>query len=207
MLKKCFGALLAFSCSLPAHAADVWNATDDLCEKSDSPTVDAEFAELQRVWGKDLEILAAPHQGKRGRYFLAIGHARGGKKVSFLTTESEAMCREAAGQPAIKTASPASLDRPVKGFGNDPGWQWKDADMRRHARNWKSINLAAPGDCTSLDEGSVKAYERGFNGQVAHIRIDGKPTVMMVRDNVHVYLMPVTPEECRQYARRFGDRP
>jgi hypothetical protein len=204
---KCLSALIILSCVLPAHAMEVWNATDNLCERADSPTVDAEFANLQRAWGKELEVLAAPHQGKHGRYFLAIGHARGGKKVSFLTTESEAMCREAAGQPAPKATSPAAPDRQVRGFGNDPGWQWKDVDMRRYATSWRSINFAATSDCTSIDENSVKAYERGFNGQVAHIRIDNKPTVLMVRDNVHVYLMPVTANECRQYAVRFGGKP
>jgi hypothetical protein len=138
---------------------------------------------------------------------LAIGHAPGGRKISFLTTESEAICREAAGQPAPKDTAATSPDRQVRGFGNDPGWQWKDADMHRYATSWKSVNLAAAEDCTAINEDSARAYERVFNGQVAHIRIDGKPTVMMVRDNIHIYLMPVTPGECRQYAARFNSRP
>jgi hypothetical protein len=182
-------------------------ATNDHCENSDSATVDAEFAALQRAWGKDLEVLAAPHSGQRGRFFLAIGHARGGMKVSFLTTESEAMCREAAGQPAPTTKTFRPPDRLVKGFGNDPGWQRKDPGMRRHATSWKAINLAAPVDCTSITEEAAKDYERGFKGQVAHIQVDGRPTVLMLRDQVHVYLMPVTGPECRNYAARFADKP
>jgi hypothetical protein len=61
MFKKCLGALVLLSSIPLAHARVVWNATDDLCDRADSPTVDAEFADLKRVWGKDLEVLAAPH--------------------------------------------------------------------------------------------------------------------------------------------------
>lgn len=196
---------IACSLSTPACAAEVWTARDNNCDKVLGTTVDAEFADLKRGWGKDLEVLAAPTRGKRGRFFLAIGHAPDGMKVSFLITESEAMCREAAGQSTPESRASSPPVRQVKGFGNDPGWQWNDSDIRRYSTSWRSINMAAPGDCVSLDEKSVKAYERGFSGQVAHIRIDGKPAVLMVRNNVHIYLMPVTPNECQKYATRFGD--
>lgn len=175
-----------------AAAADVWLATSS-CTRLPNTTVQAEFDTLRSRWGDHLEILAEPHKSRSATFFSVVGHAKDGTLYPFMVSDSEAMCRK-----AVQQDGPPP--RPVKGWGDDPGWQWSDAFVRKYAKAWRSVNLGGPVDCTLLGQGGAMDVERAFVGQVAHIQVQGVPAVFMVRDHVQVYLMPVDAAGCRSFA-------
>lgn len=186
------GTLFASS-PWPAIAADVWLATST-CTKLPNTTIQAQFDSLRSRWGEHLEILAEPHKSKEGTFFLAVAHAQTGENFSFLVSDSEAMCRKA----VQKESAPP---RPIKGWGGTPAWNWSDASLLKHSKAWRSVNLGGHIDCTWLGQDGAMSLERAFVGQVAHIDLKGVPTVLMVRDQVQVYLMPLDLASCRAFAK------
>jgi hypothetical protein len=101
-----------------------------------------------------------------------------------------------------KTHSAVSRDRLVKGWGDDPGWQWTDKEIRKYDSAWRTLNLASPVDCTPMSLDDVRSFERAFVGHVVHIWENGLPTVFMVRDGVRITFMPIDTTSCRIKAER-----
>lgn len=102
-----------------------------------------------------------------------------------------------------KALSDIENDRKVKGWGDDPGWQWGDADLREFDSKWRAVNLASPIDCTSISLSDARIFERGFVGMVVHLRDKEVPIVFMVRDNVKITLMPSDLATCRAKATQI----
>lgn len=104
---------------------------------------------------------------------------------------------------AIRSASEKLNVRVVKGWGDDPGWQWRDKELRKFDLFWRAVNLGAPVDCTKIDVSDAKMIEKAFVGQVAHLRENGLPIVFMVRDGVQVKLMPIDSAGCQREAKKL----